>query len=148
MAEDREQQLYRDIAFLTEELPKLQNKNKALKAELKKAFNRIDNLELMAFQDQISNLDALVKELKDTILDTQRFLARFNIIFEANHSYSMLEKRKPLVAKNLFSQWVANATKANSNATTGPNPLSVADKYSDECYKQLDELGVSYTKIT
>ncbi len=78
MTEDAEAQLYRDIANLTEQLPKLDKRIKKLESHCRQLSTKINRIEIQGLQDQFTSLT-------DNILQIKRTLARFEMDFTQSH---------------------------------------------------------------
>lgn len=154
MANDLEQQLYSDMADLTEKVPKLQDEIKLLKQRLTKLSKRIENRESMAFQDQISNLNDKVEaaqlklqeqitHVSDSLLVTAQFLARFDIEWIrwglSEWSSKRLSKSTVPTYSKVRQFLLSHSATAKEKTRHSSTPLSVAMEFRKECEDYFED---------
>ena len=143
MANDPEQQLYKDMDDLTEKVPKLRNEVKSLKRRLTIMSKRVESLELMAFQDQISKLDEKVNSIGAVLINTNRSLARFEMDFMQYHVCRAIRSslKSPERDKLLdhISMEFARGTESIKHSS---NPLSISTKFTKECVEYSDKYNL------
>ncbi len=136
MGNDLEQQLYTDMADLTEQVPKLQNEVKSLKKRLTKLSNRVESLELVTFQDQIANLNDKVDSINTHLIDVARTVAiiemdalRLHMQTAIRRALSTNNPKRLQLKEYIFSE----CTKASERARTSPSPIDLLDEFRDVC---------------
>ena len=153
MTNDPEQQLYEDIADLMKKVSNLRNENRALKTKLTKLSNRVESIELLALQDQISTLNDEVKSnkqelqaavvtIRDGLIDAQRSIAGLRINTLTPSLKAIIERQLPKKAPNLLVQLFADAANAKSKIDSSNNPPKIANQFKDKWQKLLQELGL------
>jgi len=142
MANDPEQQLYTDMADLTEKVPKLQNEIKSLKAKLTKLSGRIESLELMAFQEQISSLNDKMKSISESLLAASRRLARFEMEFLQYHVRGVIRDELSGPECERVREYIAKEyARAEEKLVHSSEPLSILRdfrKVCTECSKEYN----------
>ncbi len=136
MANDLEQQLYRDMADLTEKVPKLQNEIISLKKRLTKLSNRIESLELLSLQDQISNLnDELastnrsVITLRRTVVSNEMDTLKLHMLRAIRNALPKGDPNKIRLSEHIRVEF----SKARERIKISPQPLDVLDDFEEEC---------------
>lgn len=143
MSQDPEQQLYSDMADLTEKVPKIQNAVKSINTRLNKLSSRIENLELMAFQEQINSLNDKIDSLNGNLLNVSRAIARFEMDFTQSHMCVAIrnhvsgQKQKDLEehVKMLFAKY-------REVIKHSLDPVSIALEFRVECVKCSNEYNL------
>ena len=136
MTNDPEQQLYKDMADLTEKVPKLQNEIKSQKRRLTRLSNRVESLELLALQDQISNLNDKVDSINTNLADVARTVAITEIDNLKLHMVSAIRRRLSVNNSNrtrLREYISTECIKARERARTSSSPIDLLDGFRDVC---------------
>ena len=142
MVSDREQQLYQDMANLREKVPKLQNEVKYLKAKLTKLSNRIERLELMAFQDQITELSDKINSISTKLLDVSRAVAFNEMDVLSLHMREAIDIKFANASKlrtRLREYISAECAKAIQQRLDSPEPLAVSREFKTLCIECSDK---------
>lgn len=92
--------------------------------------------------------DAVAAEQKKALLETQRFIAKFNMIYVQNTSLDLLEEQQPEKGKNFISKFIVECTLAISKLDTSDNPFFIATEFSKERYDELEKLGIRAVRIS
>ncbi len=160
MANDSEQQLYEDMAELRDKVPKLQNEIRSLKTRLTKLSGRVESLELMDFQSQISKLDdrvesvkqeilelaqkqiTLVNTLKDSVLSVQQYMAGLRINSLSSDFYRIIKNQPSKQPSALITQLYADVASTKSTIKSSNTPLEVANQFQETWKNRLQELGL------
>jgi chromosome segregation ATPase len=153
VAIDPEQQLYKDMAELKSGI-------RSLKTRLTKLSGRIESLELMAFQDQISNLNdkvevvkrelkelaeqqlELARTLRNVLTTTQLYSAALKIESLLSALRRIIENQLPNKAPTLLTQLYADASNAKSQLQSSDTPLDIALQFKKSWQNRLQELGL------
>jgi len=134
MINDAEQQLYKDIADLTKKVPKLQNEIKALKGRLTKLSNRVESLELMTFQDQISRLGEKIDSVSMNLVNVSRLFASFVIDVNQMHIKSAIDQTlKSPIRETVKEQITLKQAQAAEAISHSLNPLEIAKGFRYTC---------------
>lgn len=152
MVTDPEQQLYKDMADLTEQMPKLQREVKSLKTRLAKLISRIDRLELIGLQDQLTSLGDEQKQLKSTLDETAKLhekqilkIWQSMYAFKINDdvdNYSGIINHQLSRRTELISQLLIDATNAKTNVLKSSEPNKTYAYFKKEWDDKLKQLGV------
>ena len=130
MASDPEQQLYIDVADLKGKVPKLQNEVKSTKKQLTKLSNRIESLELLAFQEQISSLNDKINLIDEMVIEVSRVVAMTEIEDLRLHMEKAIAGSQSTPSNKQLSQYLTvECTKARTQVCSSPKPLSILYEY-------------------
>lgn len=134
MANDLEQQLYVDMADLTEKVPKLKSEIKLLKTRLATLSSRVKSLELMDFQSQISRLDDKINSVSEHSVMVSQSLADFELNFM---QYLMSDRIQKCLqgstcerVKTRIRMTFAQAREAIRHSS---EPLKIVRSFTEEC---------------
>lgn len=169
MVNDRESQLYRDVADLLEQVPKLKQAMdslekkvepiesvekdvRSLKTRISRLTGRVEKLELLDFQSQITRLDEQIGDLHsdfhtlagENFMWIQRKLGEFIIastLSQANHYF------KSSKAKNALEQLNISAAGAHAKVQISNAPLEDAITFYNDCLKLAEESGIRCIKL-
>ena len=152
MANDPEQQLYADMADLREAVPKLQNEVKSLKARLTKLTTRIEQMELMGFQDQVGAVDRKTDVLSEQMKEQQTLseelirstvLIRLDIFSEG--FLDILNSTNPQNAQSLRTQLMADIAKTRQIIRLESEPVAELNAFNKKWRDTLKKTGASFT---
>lgn len=114
----------------------IDNKIKSLKGQITRLSNRIEKLELSAFQDQISNLDNEIRSIDEKLLAVSRVVT-FNELdalnlhmHEAIHLKLTADDPDRIQLKEYISVEYARAVERHKNSL---EPLTVLKAFRKEC---------------
>ena len=129
MVNDLERQLYIDMADFKEQVAEL-------KMLLTKLSNRIESLELMAFQDQILKLDDEVNSLNKSLIAIGRTVAlnemdslQLHIILAIRQKLSATDPKR----KRLEEYIAVKYTTAKEKLRDSPTPLAILFDFKNLC---------------
>jgi septal ring factor EnvC (AmiA/AmiB activator) len=129
-----------EIKDIKDEIRDIRDKIKTLQSDYRKLSKRMDNLEILGIQDQLNSLH-------DSLLETQRFLARIGISYASTNLLYNVQQQKPAMAKKIFAQLTADASAARKEATISTKPLSILKQFHDKCYEDQKEWGIKIIDI-
>lgn len=145
MANDPEQQLYEDMADLTERVPKLENEIKSLKRKITKLSTRIESLELMAFQDQIANLNDKIDSINKYINAIGLRVVLNELDFLQLHMRKAIDKKlSEGNTKRQIREYISNKhASAQEKARLSSKPFEYLLEFKKECmtYSKKYKLG-------
>jgi hypothetical protein len=125
MVEDREAQLYRDVADLREQVPKLQEMVNELAI-------KNEQLEASGFQSQILSLNKKINKLNSRLVDSEKIIADFFItdnkvlLLDAIDAFPA-KNEKENKAKQEAREWVIEQCAiALKGVYNSKNPLDIA----------------------
>ena len=141
MATDPEGQLYKDMADLTEKVPKLQNELAALKKRLTELTKRVESLELMAFQDQISKLGDEVKSTNEDLVRLSRVVVLNEIDTLHLHMERAISKEvsDDKLRERLRLYISVEGTRARERVDNAPSPITILMAFKKECISCSDK---------
>ena len=133
MTDDPEQQLYRDVSELREQIPKFHSEVRSLKTRLGKLKNRLDGFELIDFQGQITSLDSKVTRVDSILLRLDRNVAKSRIRLDLFWAHWSLTPINNINSKDCirFAREEASASLAEIN--TSQNPHQIAEAWFSRC---------------
>jgi hypothetical protein len=152
MVDDRESQLYRDMADFREIIPELQREIKSLKIRTGKLTTRIEKVELLGLQDQIYRLSDKLNELRseytslvgDDFLWVQRKLGEFIIASTLMIAEIIFDSKKH---KNALEQLSISSAGALAKVEISETPLEMAIQFYNDCIKLADKSGLRVIKM-
>ncbi|HEY42061.1 MAG TPA: hypothetical protein G4O18_09455 [Dehalococcoidia bacterium] len=109
---------------------------KSLKTQLGKQTKRINQLELMGFQEQITNLSEKIDSINTNLIDMARTVATNEITTLRLHMQRAIEKTfKPdnPNRKRLREYISIEATKASERAKNSLSPIDLYEDFRREC---------------
>jgi len=151
MNNDPEERHIKNLEDFMKEVPILHNKVKALKGNITKLSNRIQTLEMMAFQEQITSIGDELKQFKQTsgdtsskqeevLLELQQILVALNINSLVNNLGNIINNQLPN-RSNLITQLIADATKAKQQTEQSEEPFEIMREFKDKWFKKVEDLG-------
>jgi chromosome segregation ATPase len=143
---DAEQALLKALANFKKEVH-------SLKTRLGKLTGRVEQLELMDSQNQLTRLDERITKISDelttaanqqtqALLLLQRSIAALRIDSLVHNSREIIEQELPNDS-HLFTQLLTDASSAKGKLTTSNNPWEIAIQFKDKWEKLLHELGAN-----
>ena len=134
MVDDGERKLYREIVSLRETMPSLQYEAKSIKGRLTRLNKRIERLELMSFQDQISELDERINSINTYIRDASKIFSLFVIDFHQLHIKNAINLQlKSPMREEVRKQIALEQAKAEEAIIHSHNPLEIAATFRKIC---------------
>jgi hypothetical protein len=134
MVNDPESQLYRDMADIKELVPELQKEIKSLKGKITKLTNRIQTLEMMAFQEQITSLVEKINLLNEKALETSRYAAKFEMDFIQYHMKGMIHQKLSNQERERLSEHITQLfATAKERVQNSLEPISILIDFKNEC---------------
>jgi major membrane immunogen (membrane-anchored lipoprotein) len=133
MEEDSEKQILEGMADLNREIGKL-------RSDCKKLSKRINHLELQGFQDQLNTLN-------DSLLETQRELARLDILYAANVILGAAESQIPKTSNHFTAQLRVDAGRAQAEVDKSEEPIKVAAEFAKRSCGDAEKLGIKLVVI-
>lgn len=145
MATDPEAKLYRDIDELRESVPKLQKELKtevkSLKTRLTKLSERIETLELLGFQDQISKLDEKIDLLDEQHTKLKNAVYEFRVLNICGDLHDIIANSDLGNRKSLQTELVRDITKLKYTISQYKDPDAKIKELFDDWLKRLKQLG-------
>jgi septation ring formation regulator EzrA len=118
--------------FLRElkDIDELKRKIDELHSNFEELAERIDTLEILGIQDQLSSLH-------DSLLETQRDLAKLQI--RVTHDESIIHEE----TQSVLPQFVSELSAALAKVHTSEVPLPIANEFVSKRWEDLKKLGIN-----
>ncbi len=137
MEDDAESRILRELA----EIEEFKDKVGELQTDFEELSDRIDKIEILNIQRQLNSLH-------DSLLDTQRWVAKMGIHYSAKHILGNVRAQKPDMSSRAFTQLTANLSSALSKADVSTKPLDVLGDFHDKLAKYEKEWGLKLIDLS
>jgi len=101
----------------------------------------------MGFQEQLNRLGERITQQQQSLIATERCLARFEIYALHNTSLEDIEKKCPNKYETVRDNFNVQVTQAITNVSTSDAPLSIVDEFRQQRYDGLDKLNIHTIRI-
>ena len=128
---DFESKFYKELG----QIDIIKDKIDKLQSGYKKLSNRIDQIEILGLQEQLNSIN-------DTLLETQRTLARYMIIADGEFYDDVVKEQKPNLYNSFHSQLIVDIGKATTKAKTSNEPLIVRGEFAKSYSERTKEMGI------
>jgi hypothetical protein len=133
MENDSQKEILKGLGDLQREIVKL-------RSEYKKLSKKIEQIEFQGLQEQIIHLH-------DTLLETQREVARLYVLYHGNTLMGAAEYQKPKESDHFIAQLRASSGCAQAKIETSANPRVVAEEFMKKAYEDAEKLGIKLVLI-
>lgn len=144
MAEDFESKYFREI----EAVKDLKKKIRSFESKCTKLSKRIDNLEIMGFQEQLNSLSDDLHKMKESILKTQIFIATELILLIANEAAEYVRLRKSKEFSNFKTDIGILTASTLAKLDTAKDVMPMYKEFKDKCVGMVNELGITYISVS
>jgi hypothetical protein len=97
--------------------------------------------------EQVKPIRKQLDESEDSLLETQRLLARFFIHFTADNIRQTVGRRGSETLRKFSDQLVIDADYARLQTNTSDKPLVVAHNFAKKNYDEAEKLGIKFINI-
>ena len=96
----------------------------------------------------IKPISKRLTQLENSLLETQRTIARFMIFSISSHYAETVNRQKPNLYHSFSTQLVADASAARAQITTSKEPLLIYRKFADKYQNRLGEMGINLIDVS
>lgn len=122
--------------------PYVDNKVKSLKRQITRLHNRIENLEILALQEQITKLDDDLTSINKSIINMARVVAISEMDSLQLHMHEAIDMRLPTddSKRMRLSEYISvEHAKSKEKANNSTTPLAVFKAFRKDCVNCSDK---------
>jgi hypothetical protein len=139
---DPEKALLKALAEVNKFKTEFKKEAHSLKTQFGKLTNSVESLELMGFQEQLNRLHRQIAKINESLLETQRSLASFNVIASFNTALDDVWAKRREKYELFSNEFGMKATEAVTKIGMSDSPLPISEKFREQLYDALDNIGL------
>jgi hypothetical protein len=129
---DGDYKVLTEIGSIKAEIKGIKKKVGKLRSDYRDLSERFG---IQGIQDQLNSLH-------DSLLETQRMVARLFILYASNSITEVAQRQKPKISSHFIDQLNVDTASATAEANTSDEPLAIASEFVNKACEGAEKLGI------
>jgi len=92
--------------------------------------------------------DAVAAQQSQSLLETQRFMARLSIRYVSSNVVTAARRQNSRIVQEVFTQLTADVAAARAQADASKEPLVVARQFGEKCDERAEKWGLKFIELS